>query len=39
VRGESANGAGEYPNPTSDPKGAEQQVWVVALEGAAPRPG
>jgi dipeptidyl aminopeptidase/acylaminoacyl peptidase len=36
VRGESANGAGEYPNPASDPKGAEQQVWVVALD-AAPR--
>jgi dipeptidyl aminopeptidase/acylaminoacyl peptidase len=35
VRGEGANGAGEYPNPTNDPKGAEQQVWVVALEGAA----
>src|SRR5580698_6355421 len=34
VRGEGANGAGEYPNPTNDPKGAEQQVWVVALEGA-----
>jgi dipeptidyl aminopeptidase/acylaminoacyl peptidase len=35
VRGEAANGAGEYPNPTSDPKGAEQQVWVVALDGTA----
>ncbi|MGC9945156.1 MAG: prolyl oligopeptidase family serine peptidase [Bryobacteraceae bacterium] len=37
VRGEAANGAGEYPNPANDPKGAEQQVWVVALEGAAAR--
>jgi dipeptidyl aminopeptidase/acylaminoacyl peptidase len=36
VRGEGANGAGEYPNPTSDPRGAEQQVWVVPLEGGAP---
>ncbi|MGA2740699.1 MAG: prolyl oligopeptidase family serine peptidase, partial [Bryobacteraceae bacterium] len=36
VRGEGANGAGEYPNPTNDPKGVEQQVWVVAL-GGAPR--
>ena len=36
VRGEGANGAGEYPNPTSDPQGAEQQVWVVSLEGGAP---
>jgi dipeptidyl aminopeptidase/acylaminoacyl peptidase len=35
VRGESANGAGEYPNPTSDPRGAEQQVWVIAVEGTA----
>jgi len=37
VRGEGANGAGEYPNPTSDPQGAEQQVWVVAAAGGAPR--
>src|SRR5690349_15761056 len=36
VRGDSANGAGEYPNPTNDPKGAEQDVWVVA-PGSAPR--
>ena len=35
VRGEGPNGAGEYPNPTNDPKGAEQQVRVVALEGTA----
>jgi dipeptidyl aminopeptidase/acylaminoacyl peptidase len=35
VRGESANGAGEFPNPTSDPKGAEQQVWVVAVDSAS----
>ncbi|HUE00199.1 MAG TPA: prolyl oligopeptidase family serine peptidase [Bryobacteraceae bacterium] len=39
VRGEGANGAGEYPNPTSDPSGAEQQVWVVALEGAGDQKG
>ena len=37
VRGEGANSAGEYPNPTSDPKGAEQDVWIVALDGGAPR--
>ena len=37
VRGEGANGAGEYPNPTSDPQGAEQQVWIVGVEGGAPR--
>ena len=34
VRGEGANGAGEYPNPTSDPKGAEQAGLGVSLEGA-----
>jgi dipeptidyl aminopeptidase/acylaminoacyl peptidase len=37
VRGEAANGAGEYPNPNSDPKGVEQQVWVVSVEGGTPR--
>ena len=37
VRGESANRAGEYPNPASDPRGAEQAVWVVRLDGSAPR--
>ena len=35
VRGEAANGAGEYPNPNSDPKGVEQAVWVVSVEVAA----
>jgi dipeptidyl aminopeptidase/acylaminoacyl peptidase len=35
VRGEGANGSGEYPNPTNDPKGAEQQVWVVAVAAGA----
>ncbi len=33
VRGGAANGAGEYPNPTSDPHGAEQQLWIVSIEG------
>jgi dipeptidyl aminopeptidase/acylaminoacyl peptidase len=40
VRGEGANGAGEYPNPANDPKGTEQRVWVVSVEsdaGKAPR--
>jgi dipeptidyl aminopeptidase/acylaminoacyl peptidase len=37
VRGDAANGAGEYPNPTSDPRGEEQAVWVVSLAGGAPR--
>jgi dipeptidyl aminopeptidase/acylaminoacyl peptidase len=37
VRGDSANRAGEYPNPALDPNGAEQDVWIVALDGSAPR--
>ena len=27
----------EAPNPLSDPQGVEQDVWVIALEGDAPR--
>jgi dipeptidyl aminopeptidase/acylaminoacyl peptidase len=37
VRGDSANRAGEYPNPGLDPNGAEQDVWIVSLDGSAPR--
>ena len=37
VRGESANRAGEYPNPALDPNGAEQDLWIVALGASAPR--
>ncbi len=37
VRGEGANRAGEYPNPSIDPRGAEQDVWIVGLDGSAPR--
>jgi dipeptidyl aminopeptidase/acylaminoacyl peptidase len=37
VRGGSPNSAGEYPNPALDPKGARQEIWVVALDGSAPR--
>jgi dipeptidyl aminopeptidase/acylaminoacyl peptidase len=37
VRGDSANRAGEYPNPGLDPNGAEQDVWIAALDGSAPR--
>jgi len=29
VRGGDANNAGEVPNPTSDPAGAKQEVWVA----------
>jgi dipeptidyl aminopeptidase/acylaminoacyl peptidase len=37
VRGEGANRAGEYPNPTSDPAGVTQSVWVAPVAGGAPR--
>jgi dipeptidyl aminopeptidase/acylaminoacyl peptidase len=37
VRGEGKNRAGEYANPTSNPEGAEQDVWVVAFGGGTPR--
>ncbi len=34
VRGGGPNRAGETPNPTSDPAGAEQAIWRVRLDGA-----
>ncbi|HLI84404.1 MAG TPA: alpha/beta fold hydrolase [Bryobacteraceae bacterium] len=37
VRGEGPNRAGEIPNPALDPKGAEQEIWVVGLEGGGAR--
>ncbi len=36
VRGGGANRAGDVPNPTSDPAGAEQAIWRVLLEGGEP---
>jgi dipeptidyl aminopeptidase/acylaminoacyl peptidase len=33
IRGGGPNGRGDIPNPTSDPAGAEQAVWRVALDG------
>jgi dipeptidyl aminopeptidase/acylaminoacyl peptidase len=36
VRGDAANRAGENPNPASDPAGAEQALWRVAVEGGEP---
>ena len=36
VRGGPPNRQGEVPNPTSDPAGAEQALWRVAVEGGAP---
>lgn len=37
VRGESANRSGENPDPTIDPRGAEQALWIVRLDGSPPR--
>jgi dipeptidyl aminopeptidase/acylaminoacyl peptidase len=33
VRGGPKNDAGEVPNPTSEPEGAEQSVWVASWQG------
>lgn len=32
VLGGSPNRQGEYPNPTSDPRGAKQEIWAVNIE-------
>jgi len=37
VRGEGKNQAGQVPNPTSNPAGAEQAVWSVAWSGGEPK--
>ena len=36
VRGGSANRAGEYPNPTSNPEGVEQAVWAIKVDAGEP---
>jgi dipeptidyl aminopeptidase/acylaminoacyl peptidase len=36
VRGGALNRQGEAPNPTSNPAGAEQAIWRVALDGGEP---
>ncbi len=36
VCGGAANRQGEFPNPTSNPAGAEQAVWRIFLEGGQP---
>jgi dipeptidyl aminopeptidase/acylaminoacyl peptidase len=36
VRNQGMNRAGEYPNPTSNPQGAEQAVWAVKAAGGDP---
>ena len=35
VRGGAPNGAGEIPNPVSDPGGAAQAVWIARVDGNA----
>ncbi len=37
VRGEGKNAAGQNPNPTSNPAGAEQAVWTVPWSGGEPK--
>src|SRR5271165_1689091 len=36
VRGEGKNGSGQYANPTSNPSGAEQTVWMISWSGGEP---
>jgi|Deesub1362A_J573_1020465.scaffolds.fasta_scaffold00607_5 dipeptidyl aminopeptidase/acylaminoacyl peptidase len=36
VRGGAPNRAGENPNPTSNPQGASQDIWVIPVSGGAP---
>ena len=37
VRGGGKNAAGQVPNPTSNPSGAEQAVWTVGWSGSDPK--
>ncbi|HEX4644383.1 MAG TPA: S9 family peptidase, partial [Verrucomicrobiae bacterium] len=37
VRGDGKNTAGQVPNPTSNPAGAEQAVWIAAWAGGEPK--
>ncbi|MGB7494837.1 MAG: prolyl oligopeptidase family serine peptidase [Candidatus Acidiferrum sp.] len=36
VRGEGKDSAGDYANPTSNPAGVEQEVWMIGWSGGAP---
>ncbi len=36
VRGEGKNESGQYANPTSNPAGAEQAIWMIAWSGGEP---
>jgi dipeptidyl aminopeptidase/acylaminoacyl peptidase len=37
VRGEGKNSAGEYPNPTNNPAGTEEDIWLVSWSAGTPR--
>jgi Tol biopolymer transport system component len=37
VLGGGPNRQGEIPNPLSDPRGAEQAIWIVPIDGGEPR--
>ncbi|NIP57238.1 MAG: S9 family peptidase, partial [Gemmatimonadetes bacterium] len=37
VRGGAPNREGEIPNPTSDPHGAEREIWIAEIDGTGPR--
>jgi dipeptidyl aminopeptidase/acylaminoacyl peptidase len=37
VRGDYANNEKEHPNPSSDPRGVKQEVWLVKLDGDEPK--
>jgi dipeptidyl aminopeptidase/acylaminoacyl peptidase len=37
IRGEGKNSAGEYPNPTSNPAGTEEDIWLVSWSGGTSR--
>jgi dipeptidyl aminopeptidase/acylaminoacyl peptidase len=37
VRGDFANDQNENPNPTSNPKGAKEEVWIMNISGGEPK--
>jgi Tol biopolymer transport system component len=37
VRGDQENSQKENPNPTSDPKGVKQEVWIINISGGEPK--
>jgi dipeptidyl aminopeptidase/acylaminoacyl peptidase len=37
VRGDFANSQNEHPNPSSNPKGVKQEVWLIKVDGGEPK--